>query len=263
MNGQIKIYGKAILLNQYSKTTLVILISLFAGIFLGNIVYLANYLLKSKYVDEFFSNASSLVETALIVAFVLVTALISSIVIIPLKFGREIWFYEQAKRNKQNIKYLFKNYSPKKSFKPIGLYFYLFFLKTGLFITFELPSIIVALYFAYSLKKGIGQEIFITLISTLVVLFLIGALFYFIFTQRYFLAKYILYENEDSDVVGALKASTKIMTKKCFQSAMFKISFLPWFFLYIFIAPAIYVYPYYKISTAYYGISILANRKFE
>ncbi|MPM78310.1 hypothetical protein SDC9_125321 [bioreactor metagenome] len=262
MNGQIKIYGKAILLNQYAKTTLVILISLIAVVFLGNIVYLVDFLLKSRYVAEIFENVSNLVVTVMIVCFVALTAVISSLVIIPLKYGREIWFYEQAKRNRQNIKYLFKNYSPKKSFKPIGLYFYLFFIKLGVFLCFELPTIFVSLYFAHALKDGISQELFIALIATMVVLFLIGDFFYFVFSQRYFLAKYILYENEDCRVIEALKTSTSIMEKKCFQSAMFKLSFFPWFLLYIFIAPAIYVYPYYKVSTAYYGISILSNRKF-
>ena len=262
MNGQIKIYGKAILLNQYAKTTLVILISLLAVVFLGNIVYLVDFLLKSHYVAEIFDNVSGLVVTAMIATFVVLTAVISSMVIIPLKYGREIWFYEQAKRNRQTIKYLFKNYAPKRSFKPIGLYFYLFFIKLGVFLCFELPAILVSFYFSYALKDGISQELFIALIATIAVLFLIGAFFYFVFSQRYFLAKYILYENEDCKIIDALKTSSNIMEKKCFQSALFKLSFLPWFLLYIFIAPAIYVYPYYKVSTAYYGISILSNRKF-
>lgn len=133
MNGQIKIYGKAILLNQYAKTNLVILISLLAVVLLGNIIYLVDYLFKSDFAVKTMAEFSNIVVTALIICFSLLTAIISALIIIPLKYGREIWFYEQAKRNKQKIKHIFGNYSPKKSIQPIKLYFIIFFIKIGIF----------------------------------------------------------------------------------------------------------------------------------
>lgn len=260
MNGRLKIYGKAVLLSQYGRMISVILIFAIITAFSNNLFIAEKYLLD---LFDFGSFSNTLGEnTARIVFTVIFSAVISLLSVtamMPLRFGKEIWFFENAKKNRLKVSKIFSAYRSGIFFKSIRFSFVLFFNKLMWSFVFFIPSICIAAYLFFSLKNGISKSLLAVAFFGLVVTLFVGTFFFFVFCQRYALS-YVLYnENPNSKISGSVKLSAKIMDNKCFELARLKLSFIPWFMLCVFIFPVFYVYPYYKITVAVKQSNILCT----
>ena len=154
---------------------------------------------------------------------------------------------------------LFSSYRVRKSFGAIKITLAVQLRKFLITFLFLLPCVAVGGYLVFALSQGIGQLIFISLSVSSIVLGITGFFFSFVFCQRYFLAPYLYFENEPCKANEVVALSGKIMEKKCFETAMLKLSFFPWWLLCVLIFPAVYVYPYYKLSISFKAITILTN----
>lgn len=210
----------------------------------------------------FFRNAFSKVDFFIVkISFFTLLGIISYIAFLPFSYGRGVWFYENAKKTRLTPKRLFEYYSIKKSFRAINIVFQVQLRKFSATLLFLVPSFITAGCIVFSLESGLGRKMLFVLLLSTILLVISGLFFAFIFNQRYFLATYLCYENENCKVRDAVKLSTEIMENKCSETAFFKMSFAGWFLLCAFIFPAFYVYPFYQLSVASKAVFILANIK--
>ena len=252
MNGKIKIFSKANMLDQNLKMTLVLVITALISIVLNNTFIFGELVLQISEIKVFM--VPTLENSILIIL-----GLVSYVAIAPFNYGRDIWFYENARKNKLSLKKLFSFYGVKKAAGAIRISFFVQIRKIFITLLFMIPSFALGGYLIYALKEGIGQLLFITLSVSVILLAVTGVFFSFVFCQRYFLSPYLYYENEPCKTNEIIKLSTKIMENKCFETAMLKLSFFPWWLLCVLIFPTVYVYPYYKLSISFKAITILAN----
>ncbi len=252
MNGKIKIFSKANMLDQNLKMSMVLVITVLFSIFLNNTFVLGEFVANLPSVSTY---VSPIVKTGLLVFI----GFVSYFWLVPFNYGRDIWFYENARKNKLPLRKLFVFYNVKRSFGAIKLTFLVQVRKLSVMLIFLVPAMAVGGYLLYSLKEGIGQLLFITLSVSFLLLAVTGFFFSFVFSQRYFLAPYLYFENEPCGANDVIKLSAKIMENKCFETAMLKLSFFPWWLLCALLFPAVYVYPYYKLSISFKALTLLTN----
>lgn len=244
------------MLGQYLSLVLVLLITVFLTITVNNSFIIGHVIINIPDVTELFSETSA--KTVKIIFFTLL-GFVSYISLIPFRYGSDIWFYENAKKTRLPLKQLFSFYNFRKS--PSSLKIIMLVEAKKLLCTsfFLLPSTVITGYIFYALREGMGVKMLMSLIIGGVLLFFTGVFFAFVFSQRYFLAPYIMYENENCKASEAVKLSSEIMENRCFETAFFKLSFSGWFLLCLLIFPTLYVYPFYKMSNSLKAVSILAN----
>ncbi|MBE6755373.1 MAG: DUF975 family protein [Ruminococcaceae bacterium] len=252
MNGKIKIFSKANMLDQNLKMTLVLIITVLFSIFFNNTFILGEIICRLPPVSQFSSPLMRMI-------FLVFLGVVSYVAILPFNYGRDIWFYENAKKNKLSLKKLFFYYSIKKSSGAIKILFSVQIRKLLATLLFLVPSIAVGAYLIYALRDGIGELMMLSLAVSFFLLLLTGLFFSFVYCQKYILAPYLFYENEGCSAREIISFSSKIMENKCFDTAMFKLSFFPWYLLYILVFPAVYVYPYYKTSISFKVLSLLTK----
>ncbi len=252
MNGKIKIFSKANMLDQNLKMSLVLLITVLLSIFLNNTFIIGELIYRMPEFSQFSSPAIRAVFLAFI-------GIASYLALLPFNYGRDIWFYENAKKNKLSLKKLFSYYSVKKSSGAIKIMFHVQLRKLLATVLFLVPSMAVGGYLIFSLREGVGELMLLSLTVSFFMLLLTGLFFAFVYSQKYFLVPYLFYENEPCGVREIISFSAKIMEKKYFDTAMFKLSFFPWYLLYVFIFPAVYVYPYYKMSVSFKALTLLTK----
>lgn len=240
------------MLEQNLRLSLVLVITVLLSVFLNNTFILGEFLSRMPQVGVYIS---PLVKRIIISAI----GIFSYIALVPFNYGRDIWFYENARKNRLSPARLFSFYSIRKSFGAIKITLAVQLRKFIITLLFLTPSVAVGGYIIFALRQGIGQLIFIALTVSSVVLGITGVFFAFVFCQRYFLAPYLYFENEPCKANEVVKLSCKIMDKKCFETAMLKLSFFPWWLLCVLAFPAVYVYPYYKLSISFKAITILTN----
>lgn len=253
MNGKIKIFSKANMLDQYLKMTLVLALTVLLSIFFNNSFIFGEMIMRLTRIGE-------VVSSTVKISFFALLGIASYALLVPFKFARDMWFYENSKKNKQKLKMLFSYYNPKKSLRAIKIVLLVQIRKLLITFLFLTPFALIGAYILYSLKDGIGQRLLAVLVISDFLLLITGTFFSFVFSQRYFLAPYLFYENEPCSAREVIKLSAEIMEEKCFETAFLKISFFPWMLLYIFIFPAAYVYPYYKLSVSYKALTLLIKR---
>ena len=252
MNGKIKIFSKANMLDQNLKMTLVLVITALISIILNNTFVFSEILLQLPQLNVY--TGPTLKDFILVMS-----GVVSYALIMPFNYGRDIWFYENARKNKLSLKKLFSYYSARKSVGAIKITFFVQLRKFFAALLFMIPSFALGGYLLFALRQGIGQWILIVLSVSVILLSVTGAFFAFVFSQRYFLSSYLWYENEPCKANEIIKLSTQIMENKCFETAMLKLSFFPWWLLCVLVFPTVYVYPYYKLSISFKAITILSN----
>ena len=104
MNGRIKIYSKANMLDQYSKMSLVLIITVLLSLVFNNSYILGEFIMKKVQLDSVISFIPGFAVKTL---FFTLLGFLSYIFLMPFSFGRDIWFYENAKKNRQKLKKLF------------------------------------------------------------------------------------------------------------------------------------------------------------
>ncbi len=163
--------------------------------------------------------------------------------------GEKAWYSGRLTKRKLSFKRLLYWFKIKSSFKAFRLGFILFVLKLLWFSLFNLPSFMC--FFAVvtlAFTGGVEVELFFSLLAGGAVLLIVGVMFYFIISQRYFLAPYLLVENPRLGVWQVIKQSKNLIEGQIFYLVRFKLSFLPSFLLYPLIFPVIFLHPHYKQS---------------
>lgn len=241
------------------QLTAVMIISGAVMLVANNLFLAGNYileLLKQTNLTVFSSPEMS--QFGLLTVYSLI-AVISMMMVLPLKLSGEVWFCESAKRNKPMLRKIFFSYRPLYFLKSILLCVSIFFLKLFWLFLYCLPSIAFASYLYYCLQSGISKTMFYLIISATALSLSCGLYFSFVTFQRYSLSYVLFYENKNAGVFESIRLSTILMDKNCFALAKLKLSFSLWFLICPLIIPIFYVYPYYKLSVSYFLNRILCE----
>lgn len=244
------------MLGQQLSLILVLLITVFLTLAINNSFVIGYVITNIPNVTLSVPGISAKTVKLIFFAFL---GIVSYITLVPFRYASNIWFYENAKKVRLPVKSLFSFYNVKKSPSALKLVVSVELRKFLCVLVFLTPSFVIAGYIFYALSSGIGIKMLLSLVAGAFLLFVSGAFFAFSFSQRYFLAAYIMYENNSCKVREAIKLSSEIMEKRCFEVAFFKLSFFGWFMLCVFVFPTLYVYPFYKMSNSLKAVSILAN----
>lgn len=188
-----------------------------------------------------------------------VISIISFFVLGLINFGASKWYFNLVDSKILNISAIFDFFkSPKRFFKAI-------FLNLTIAIRIMLWSVLfiipgtAALTFATALSTAGGEET--SIITPVIVLcyilgasiMLISLIFLFIFSQRYFLAKYLLIENENIKIKHSIKHSIKYMRGSKGELATYYLTIFPLVLLGIFVIPLLFITPYINTSLALYA----------
>lgn len=241
MFGKIKIYGKAQLLGTTFSNILLILAA-FVLIAVCLFVPVGVYFLLNAEPKFFTQNIRNVI--------VISTAVLSFLfVFIPTVYGfsNKFFYFENSEKTSWLCWY-----KPMLAAKGVRVFFTDFFIKLLWFFVFNVPSLIViAMTVFYAVNFGIAENVFLVLVLLSSVLLLCGGFFTFVFIQRYFLFPYFILQNPKMKIKEAVRNSTHLMDDLCFKTALFKLSFIPWFLSCVFVIPIFYVIPYYKTSCSY------------
>lgn len=165
------------------------------------------------------------------------------------RMGSGTWFlFYNKKRRGAKAAYWMK---PTKSVGCARLYFSLFCRKILWTLIFLSPGATVAAgAIITAMSGGIEFNLFVTFLAGGTALMLTGAVFLYIFLQRYFLVPYLKAVSPSMKNREIIRKSRDYMSDRIKKAAMLKISFLPWIVLSFTIIPSFYVWTYYSQSCA-------------
>lgn len=194
--------------------------------------------------DFFFSENIIVSLSVLVCILVLNVGFFSS-----LRTGSRAWFlfYNRKKRGSKALFWL----KPSKTTGCVKLYVSLFFRKLMWTIAFLSPGAAVAsAAVIIAMSGGVEFNLFATWLAGGTVLMITGLCFLYFFLQRYFLVPYIKAANPSMKNREIFLKSRCCMSDSAKQTALLKISFLPWAALSFTVIPAFYVWTYYSQSCA-------------
>ncbi len=178
------------------------------------------------------------------------------VILTPLKFGIHQWYYQLSEGESEDILSIFSWFSGRKLFFR-ALVLQLNIMVRILFwavVYFILPITILFASIWYS-KNGPAQSSY--LLGTTGIVFgimLMGlfAIFFGITIQKFFLARYYLL-TEDIGVLASIKQSRRATKGRREQILIYHLSYAVWFLSCFLVLPALYVFPYYEMSSLIYA----------
>lgn len=179
----------------------------------------------------------------------LLLTLLMFIILSTVSVGEKAWYTGRLTQKKQCGKRLRFWFRPSRSIKAFGLCTAVFMLKLLWTLAFLSPSMLVLTSAALiALNGGIELWLAVSLSAGGVLLLVTGLIFRFIIVQRYFLAPYLIADNPKLGIADAVKQSAKLSEGQISPIVKLKLRFLPAFFTYPLIFPAIFLHPHYKQS---------------
>lgn len=255
---KIKLRAKELLVGVNSQAVLLLVIGLLLSAFLGILPAVTDILLGYDVINNQLMAVWSYMPAAvsLLLAVVFLTAAL--LLLSPFRIGKEAWFLGGAMGKKRKGRWIAFWFRPKRAFKAAGLCIVLRILKTGWQILFISPGAAIlggAVYMM--LNGGIELNMFAVMAAGGALAALIGVVVSLVTVQRYFLAEYFLAKEPNLKIKEAVKGSIEHMERRCVKTALFKMSFIPWFLICLILLPVAFVWPYYKQSCAYWGLQLM------
>lgn len=133
--------------------------------------------------------------------------------------------------------------------RAVCLSAFLSLLRFAEMVVYEFLPLSTAVFLYFMLKgQGLSRNVFIVALSGALLLALTGLAFWFVSVQKYSRARLILAAYPDITVTDSVKLSVTGMSGRLLSAVLFKISFLPWILLCVFVLPLAFVIPYYNQS---------------
>ncbi len=240
---QIKILTKGIL-NGKTKS--------FSPFILGAILTVVLFTALSFAITLITSNS------IIIIIGITLLSLVYFMLISGFRSGSLAWFHFYKSHNKSRRSLFW--FSPKRELKSTAFYFNIFLRKLLWTAFLALPGGFTLFSFVLlAMDGGIEFNLFLCGVIGGTLMLLLGLVFRFIIIQKYFLASFYLIENPKIKINEAIKKSVSAMNGKLKKTALFKLSFTPWFSLCLSLFPIIYVLPYYKQSCFIYANELKSN----
>lgn len=253
-NSSIKLKSKQLISGKTGKSTLILIFSILTVAFFSVLPFASQMVIGIEKVTDFLSSVSPYVPyiaASITVALILIWAISAAG---SFSMGTKAWFSSGVYNKKNRGRRMLFWFKPKRAFHSAGLYLTIFLLNLLWAIALLSPGVLLlASAIVLTMTGGIEINIFICIVSGGAGLTVIGIMFLFVISGRYFLAPYLFAQDPNLKIGIAIKRSKNLLDGSLWRLAAFKLSFVPWFCLYVFILPAIYVWPYYKQSCALFA----------
>ncbi|MBQ8227585.1 MAG: DUF975 family protein [Clostridia bacterium] len=239
-SSQIKILTKGIINGNIKKSCLIMFLSLCILIFFTALPVAANYFIASPVIN---------------ISVILLSLLAFAFARCAFRSGSGAWFrfYERKNRTERFIYW----FLPKRVLRSMGFYFSLFVRKLLWTLILILPGMLTLFSFAFlAYDSGLEFNLFLCGIAGGVTMTVVGLMFRFVIVQRYFLAQHIFVSDPKLKINQAIRQSCEMMNGRLKKTALFKLSFTPWFLLCAGILPTLYVWPYYRQSCTLFANEI-------
>lgn len=193
-----------------------------------------------------------------------VTLLITLLLVQPLWLGITGWYYALVRGISEPVASMFRFFDSAKSYGRAVHYNLQMLLRSYFWaiVYFLLPSgVLGASLYYIGISDGGEVRLYSAIGSVGIllscVLFLLAFVLYATFMCRYQLTPYLLCSDEDLTVRAAIKRSIAATKGHRFSLFLYSLSFIGWGLLLMFIAPILYVYPYYSAALAMYSCFII------
>lgn len=240
--GKLKILAKSHMLSKTAPIFCTFSVCLSVLVFTGNFSLFVSYI-----VSEFavFNNIS--VKNAIIVISSVIGIVLLIFLCAPLRLGRERWFMMNAKGENPKFKEIFFYFSKGKFFRSIGAWLYVIIIKLASASVFFFPAICLfgVLYYCVAYYTT-AFPIILCLTIADGLLFVLGAVFMFVYSGEFILYYPIIVSNETITFARALTYSKKMTSPVLLKISIFRLSFAPWWLLCLTVIPTFYCWGYYK-----------------
>jgi len=193
--------------------------------------------------------------------------LLSFLLLSPLNLGAVKWYYELSSGGEASFELLFTYFSSFKLYCR-ALWYAINLSVRSFFWTllFLLPGsfCLAAASWLYSVEN---IPLYLSVVSLLMVIgvFLLafGCVFAFIYLQKYYVASYLICQDNTVPAIQCFKTSCRYSRGSRGFIALFRLSFLLWYLLCVFIFPVLYVIPYTEASYAIYAKYLIQKGNLE
>lgn len=175
----------------------------------------------------------------------LLLVMLVALLLAPLRLGREAWYFGAADARKRGRKRVLFWLQPRWAFKAAWFVVSLRVRKLLWSVLFFVPG---GFLFGGTLwqaqQSDLDVALFIAAAAGGVLLLVVGAGFYAATVQRYALVLPILAKQPRCKLRNAVRLSCARTNEHCAALLRYKLSFLPWYALCLFIVPLPFVLPY-------------------
>jgi len=240
MNTALKLKGKKLIAGRGMRASSMLLVSFTASVLLG----MAPALLK-------LTQTGQALDPRVRLSLDLLILVLAAFLLLPLRLGHEAWFCCGASEKEPSALQILYWCKPRRAARSVRLWLSLRLRKAGWAAAFLSPGLAMAGGAAYAvLAEGMERRLLAAFSACTALVLLVGAVFFLLMTQRYFLAPAILARQPKSTAGEAIRQSAETMQGKCAGVLLFKLSFAPWFLLCLLVFPVLYVWPYYRQTCA-------------
>jgi hypothetical protein len=222
-----------------------------AAALLGALTAGANFYLRRPAIAAWLAAADARLPAAAQVALCVALLLLALRLLAPLRVGRAAWFLSPSlgvKRRAARVAFWLR---PARARRALVYVFALGGLKLLWLGVYLAPGGFLLGGTLYTAARGqVQADLFAAVCVGSALMVLVGAGFYAVTAQRYFLVIPILACRPQTHLGEALKFSTIVMDGHCLRTLLFKLSFAPWVLSCLLLLPALWAVPYYNQARA-------------
>ena len=270
---RVKQNARLILKNNWSKAIMILLIINLLAIAISALEYAYSNAFQIKSVYDFQNLSVTLNEVYISTGVTFVFTILTLLLTTPLKLGQAEWYWKLTERKPQGVEGIFEWFGSLRLYaKSLWLNIYIGIRALPwVLLTIGIPLSIIygSLYVFTSNPKNTQIDLLCSLLMILGFgLLICGIILYFFIMTRYFLANYLLVEDNKRKVTECVRNSIKYSKGKRSEIFIFQLSFIAWGFLCIvgiFILVGtpllLFVMPYYYSSCAVYAKYIIFSAR--
>lgn len=260
MSGTIKIKSKTILKGD---TLRLFFISLFSFIIRRGTfaiwLYCVVNLFKSGMLNAYLDRYNDALVYSVIAFDIAFVTMILFLFICALKSGEQFLYFIKASGGKGRTGLLFKFFTFESSFRVFSLYARLTLLKFSWLLYFLLPGVVCyGLTFYLYTRGNLLPVVFYIMLAGASILLSFCIFMWRVAFFRYNAAPYYFCLNRDITVKNAIDKSINFTDGFLRENVLLESSFFGWFLSCGFIAPLVYVIPYFKLSKALFVVESLS-----
>lgn len=256
-NSVFKLVAKKRMMKNYCKCFIVSVFPFISFLLLATANYFLLLLLNNVKLNEYFSLYGEYVRFSAMG----ISITLSLFVYKSLKLCADNYFLLKSLNKRIPLIKATKCVSLRQCFTNFMVSVIRFCLSISWFLVYFSPCIAVSLLLIYSYKNGeYGFSINLTLFISAIILFIVGAFFFYITLKRYTMCSFVILTDKEKNPLNVIVKSINFMENHSVKYAVYCLSYSGWLLSCIFIVPIVYVLPYITIGKWCFKYSLTASK---